>query len=182
MLPQPHYLNLEYFFYLIYRLITRPWSLAIPPWFTILWLLLIVIFWVVIVILALKIIRQRRKESADMKEMLKNTSGQKPERNERWEKVLKYLEGENPAEWKLAIIEADNMLDEVVKTLNPAGENLGERLKGIEPSDFLTLQDAWEAHKLRNRIAHESDFVLTKREALRAIGLFKNVFEEFSFI
>ena len=115
MLPQPHYLNLEYFFYLIYRLITRPWSLPIPAWFTILWLLLIVVFWVVIVILALKIIRQRQKESADMEEMLKNTSGEKTERNERWEKVRKYVEGESPAERKRATIEDESMLVVEVK-------------------------------------------------------------------
>jgi hypothetical protein len=103
-------------------------------------------------------------------------------RNERWEKLLKYLESENPSEWKLAIIEADNLLDEMVAKMGYGGENLGERLKVIEPSDFLTLQDAWEAHKVRNRIAHESSYQLTKREAKKVIGLYEKVFREFHFI
>ncbi len=104
------------------------------------------------------------------------------QRNENWERVRQYLESANPAEWKLAIIEADNMLDEMVRKMNYPGENLGERLKAIEPSDFTNLDAAWEAHKVRNQIAHQSDFQLSKREAERVIGLFRKVFEEFRLI
>lgn len=182
MLPQPHYLNLEYFFYQVYQLFTRGWSLPVGPWLTLLWFLLGVVLWVIIIVISIKIIRQRQKESADLEEMLKHNQNDKPQGNERWEKVLKYLESENQAEWKLAIIEADNMLDDLVKTLQPVGENLGERLKSVEPSDFLTIQDAWEAHKVRNRIAHESDFTLSKHDVVQTINSFKRVFEEFSFI
>lgn len=133
-------------------------------------------------VIAFKISRQRNEELADLEFLLKNKSAEPVDKNERWEKVLKYLESENPAEWKLAIIEADTMLDDLVKSLNPTGENLGERLKSIESSDFLTIQEAWEAHKIRNRIAHESDFQLSRHEVSRVIGLFRQVFEEFKFI
>jgi len=44
------------------------------------------------------------------------------------------------------------------------------------------LEDAWDAHKVRNRIAHEgSDFLLTEHLARKTIGQFKNVFTEFQF-
>ena len=32
-----------------------------------------------------------------------------------WQVVLNHLNAENPAEWKLAILEADNMLDEILE-------------------------------------------------------------------
>ena len=58
-----------------------------------------------------------------------------------------------------------------------------EKLKRVEPSDFRTLNSAWEAHKIRNEIAHQgSGYKLTRREAEMAIQLFKQVFEEFYFI
>lgn len=182
MLPQPPYLNLEYFFYLLFKLVTEPWPFTPPVWLSLLWLTLIILLWLVIILLSYKIIRQRQRKSADLTLMLKTELAEKPERNERWGKVLRYLESENPAEWKQAINEADIMLDELVKNLPATGENLGERLKSIEPSDFLTLQEAWEAHKVRNQIVHESGFVLSKREALHVVGLFKKVFEEFNYI
>ena len=63
------------------------------------------------------------------------------------------------------------------------GDGVGEKLKGIEESDFDHLEEAWEAHKIRNAIAHQgSDFLLTQREAKRIIRLYKSVFEEFDII
>ena len=42
-----------------------------------------------------------------------------------------------------------------------------------------TLNDAWEAHKVRNRIAHDgADFVLTKRMVDETINRYLRVFEE----
>ncbi|MEK7120904.1 MAG: hypothetical protein AAB840_02330 [Patescibacteria group bacterium] len=102
---------------------------------------------------------------------------------EHWQTILGKLDSTNPNDWKAGILEADTILDELVKRMGYDGENLGERMKNIEKSDFTTLDDAWEAHKIRNRIAHgSSDFVLTQREAKRAIELFQKVFEEFQYI
>ena len=101
----------------------------------------------------------------------------------RWKKVLEHLESKNPNDWKIAIIEADTILDEIVERMGYHGETLGERLKKIEKSDFNTLDNAWEAHKVRNAIAHEgSAFQLNEREARRVIALFQSVFEEFKYI
>ena len=103
--------------------------------------------------------------------------------NERWESVTEHLATENPNDWRYAIMEADIMLGDLLNQLQYRGEAIGEQLKQVEESDFLTLEKAWEAHKVRNVIAHEgSDFVLTKREARRIVGLYEEVFREFSFI
>lgn len=104
-------------------------------------------------------------------------------RNDQWEKVLERVNSMHPAEWKLAILEADTMLDDMVRRMGYRGENLGERLKVVEPSDFQSIQSAWEAHKMRNRIAHEgSEFELSQREARRIVGLYEQVFREFFYI
>jgi hypothetical protein len=101
----------------------------------------------------------------------------------RWDKVLSHVQSENPAEWRLAVLEADIMLAEILERMGYIGENVGEKLKTVEKSDFLTIDDAWEAHKVRNLIAHEgSDYVLSKREAQRVVSLYANVFREFKYI
>lgn len=103
--------------------------------------------------------------------------------NKRWQRVLEHLESTSPNDWKIAIIESDSILDEMTKSMGYHGDNLGERLKGIEVSDFNTLNNAWEAHKVRNMIAHEgANFELNEREARRVIALYKSVFEEFKYI
>jgi len=63
------------------------------------------------------------------------------------------------------------------------GDTIAEKLKGIERSDFTTIDQAWDGHKIRNQIAHQGgDFRLTNREARRVAGLFEKVFKEFHFI
>lgn len=75
------------------------------------------------------------------------------------------------------------MLDEMLDHMKYQGPGVAEKLKQIEPSDFLTLDDAWEAHKVRNRIAHQgNDYALGQAEARRIIGLYEKVFKEFYFI
>ncbi|MCA9354062.1 MAG: hypothetical protein KC877_00905 [Candidatus Kaiserbacteria bacterium] len=101
-------------------------------------------------------------------------------RASRLDDVLKHSDSDNPNDWKLAIIEADIILDDVLKQRGYIGSSLGERLKSISSSQLSSLDDAWEAHKVRNRIAHDgADFVLTKRLAHETIGRYQRVFNEF---
>ncbi|MFZ2049076.1 MAG: hypothetical protein WAV25_02170 [Minisyncoccia bacterium] len=103
--------------------------------------------------------------------------------NEKWEKVQKNINSLNQSDWKLAIIEADVMLDDLLKASGYHGDTLGEMLKSVEKSDFVTIEAAWEAHKIRNQIAHDgSGFDLTDREAKRVIALYESVFKEFKII
>jgi len=103
--------------------------------------------------------------------------------NKRWEKVQTFIMSSNINDWKLAILEADVMLEEMVNQIGYPGESLGEKLKNVERSDFTTVELAWEAHKIRNTIAHEgTDFLITHREVLRVIGLYEKVFQEFRYI
>lgn len=106
-----------------------------------------------------------------------------PIRNERWVKVMEHAGSENPNDWRVAIMEADILLDEVITRIGYQGDTLGEKLKQVAKGDMATLDSAWEAHKIRNQIAHEGgDYILTKREAKRVIDLYKSVFCEFKVI
>lgn len=103
--------------------------------------------------------------------------------DKRWKGIMKHVESDNPAEWRVAIIEADTILCEIVKRMGYEGDGLGDMLKQVEPSDFVTLNEAWEAHRVRNAVAHEgSEFVLTKREVKRVILLYEKVFQEFEYL
>ncbi|MCA9363456.1 hypothetical protein KC851_04000 [Candidatus Kaiserbacteria bacterium] len=93
--------------------------------------------------------------------------------------VIAHSNSDNPNDWKLAIIEADVMLDEALKNRGFVGTTLGERLRNITPNQMDSINDAWEAHKVRNRIAHEgSDFILTQRVVQETIMRYQRVFTE----
>jgi len=106
-----------------------------------------------------------------------------PRKNERWEKVCEHVASDNPNDWRLAIIEADIMLDELITRMGYQGQTLGDRLKQATRGDIQNIDAAWEAHKVRNQIAHTgSDYILTQREAQRVIDLYASVFNEFKYV
>lgn len=87
-----------------------------------------------------------------------------------------YMSSQSEALWRIGIMEADNLLLEVLSDKGYQGEGLGEMLK---TASFKTISLAWDAHKVRNRIAHEgSNFELTDREARRVFMLYESVFRE----
>lgn len=104
-------------------------------------------------------------------------------KNERWIKTLSYLFSQHSSDWKLAVIEADAMLESLMNQLGFRGENLGEKLKGATQENFHGLSSAWEVHTIRNRIAHEgASFSLSQHEAKRVIALYEQIFREYGFI
>lgn len=103
--------------------------------------------------------------------------------NKKWLKIEEKMSSQNEQDWRIAIVDADIILEEMLGRMGYVGEGIAEKLKQVDKNDFLTVQNAWDAHKLRNRIAHEgSNFHLSRTEAEIAINNFKKVFEEFFFI
>ena len=109
--------------------------------------------------------------------------GNQEVKNTRWATIQKHLSKESPTEWRIAIIEADIFLEEILNNAGYVGNTIGEKLKGANTASFTTIQDAWEAHKVRNEIAHSgSDFVLTRKIAQETLTRFERVFREFGAI
>jgi hypothetical protein len=101
----------------------------------------------------------------------------------RWTEIQKHLHDDNPNSWKIAIIEADIYLEEILNEAGYPGATLGEKLKSANTASFTTIQDAWEAHKVRNEVAHiGGDFILTKKVAQETLLQYERVFREFGVI
>ena len=143
------------------------------------------LFGIVYCVEQLKVIRQKEHQLFDLKVEEAYETGVKgdPSLTKRWESVMRHIESNNQNDWRQAIMEADIMLDDLLNKMEYHGESIGEKLKRVERSDFNTLDEAWEAHKVRNQIAHEgSAMALNQYEAKRVINLYKKVFEEFYYI
>ena len=71
------------------------------------------------------------------------------------------------------------MLDDSLARRGYTGAGVGEKLMQVERTDLATLNDAWEAHKVRNQIAHEgSAFDISETLASRTIARYQAVFRE----
>lgn len=112
-----------------------------------------------------------------------HTYGGAAKGDSRWGDILSHVAGSNPSEWRVAVIEADILLGEVLERAGYEGVAIGDQLKSAAHSPFSTLQDAWDAHKVRNQIAHAGgDFVLTKKIAQETIARYERVLREFNAI
>lgn len=192
------YLNIEYLFLLAYRFLTGEGdvgigSLQIPREVVLFWdgfkitstlASLILLTGIIYAHIRLsQVIKEKKEELGRVTEASVEGETVEFRRDKRWDQVLQHVSSESPNDWRQAIIEADTILEDIVARSGYPGETLGEKMRGIEKGDFKTLDEAWEAHKVRNRIAHDgSQFPLSKREALRVIDLYKKVFEEFYYI
>ena len=97
---------------------------------------------------------------------------------EAWQGVLTHLNANNESDWKLAIIEADKLAGNLLIQKGFKGESMAERLAGLEKDELRSLDLLWEAHKIRNRIAHKTGFKLSHQEATRAVSYYKEALEE----
>lgn len=209
---EPNYLNLNYFFKLFYLTIVRllrffgllPTAESgqglgqsqVPSgandWSTILfvgaifWLILAGLFFLFGLYFELRrqrlFNRQWQKIFADQSAGSNLLLPQEPKTHFDWAKVQNYISSDNPSDWRMAIFEADKMLEEMLRLMNLPGETVGDKLKSVEPGDWLHLTEAWEAHKTRNRLAHELEYQLSRHEAQLAISQFEQVLSEFEYI
>jgi hypothetical protein len=98
----------------------------------------------------------------------------------RWKHVKELIESPHENDWRQAIIEADIILYDALEHDGYAGESVGEKLKQVSPGRISSVQEAWEAHKVRNEIAHQgSAFELTDQVAYRTIQRYETVLREF---
>jgi len=192
--PPVHFLNVGYFFQLLYNFYLSFQTAGGPSAFlanlandfSLFWIfvtLLGYLFCIVcigaLVYYSTRLYQTAADEEPKYETMAKETA-EKHVEHSRWTYIRQLIESPHESDWRQAVIEADIMLDELLTRLGLDGDNVGEKLKAANAAHFHTLQDAWEAHKVRNDIAHQgSAYQLTDHLAYRTIGRYENVFREF---
>ncbi len=94
----------------------------------------------------------------------------------RWDEIEKMTAGKGDMQLKIAIMEADKLLDHALKALAMAGSTLGERLK-FAAYKYPKISEVWWAHRLRNQLVHESSFYLEPSMARRAVAQYRKTLQ-----
>lgn len=100
----------------------------------------------------------------------------------KWQKIQMRLESANEAEYKLAVVEADGMLSDILMRMGFRGETLGDRLKTLSTAILANLADVERAHEIRNSVAHNPDYRLTLQEAQRTLAIYETAFTNLDLI
>jgi hypothetical protein len=193
--PQAVFFNLEYLFFQIYNatigffryIFSADFFFTLKMFATILVILLIIL----IIYCIVRIYEMDKEGKHTVINPSTPDTGVNPpltplaptKRDEVWEAVRAKLLSENPSDWRLAIIEADIYLDKLLDARGYHGDTISDKFKQITTGDLASINLAWEAHKVRNRIAHEgSAFTLTQPEARRVLSYYEIVFRDLGII
>ncbi len=186
--------NVEYFFRLIYNLFHGGATAsvnytAIEAWAAHVWIWIVYIGYVlsaagfVFIVYAMVRLFELREREEHKYGTLILAPEEMTRSNVRWEHIQELAQADSPSQWREAIIEADIMLHDILTNQGYQGEGVAEKLRTIDTADLGTLQHAWDAHRVRNQIAHEgSAFNLSKQLAQRTIQQYESVFREFGVI
>ncbi len=88
-----------------------------------------------------------------------------------WKKIEGF-KANGAAGSQVAVMEADKLLDHALKARGFAGTTMGERLKSAGKA-FMNTNAVWDAHKLRNRLAHEQNVQLNAFNTDKTLASFK---------
>lgn len=95
-----------------------------------------------------------------------------------WRKILARLEKADESEYKLAVIEADEILDNVLKRLGYGGNNLKERLDNVTEILMPSLEKVKQVHSVRDSIVYDPDYRLTLDQARKLIEVYEQALKE----
>jgi len=189
-----HYLNIEYFFLQLYNFImsVQDYTVQAPDramfllqMLEVAGLVLALLFLVLAVYFRIRGLHVEHEGFAKLAEEQRRRHGHAASaaKNQRWEGVVALATSQSESDWRRAILEADSMLADLLHGRGYVGDTLGEMLRGANKQQFTTLDLAWEAHKMRNALAHLGEaFPLSEREAKATIDQYRRVFEEFDYI
>ena len=89
-----------------------------------------------------------------------------------WDGIGQYLH--NPATYSVAVTEGDKLLDAAFQAASFSGNNMGERLQTARPVfESALYQRIWDAHKMRNMIAHQVGTTISQAEAQASVYTFQ---------
>lgn len=193
--PAIHFINVEYFFRLLYDLIfgIHVGSVSIGNTSGLvtlageIWIFLSVIAWIVSFIACWAFVYyttrlwQLQAEDDERYTTIPEAQAHVEVEHSRWAYIQQLIESPQESDWRQAIIEADIMLDETLTRAGYLGGTIGDKLKTANPARFITLRNAWDAHMVRNEIAHSgSAYQLSNQLAFRTIQNYEAVFREFN--
>lgn len=138
--------------------------------------LVLILIFIFLVVLFFR--KAKKIKSGKTAERIDGREGALDNFKENWEGVLLHIGSNNESDWKLAIIEADKIIDKILVLKDYKGESMAERMTSIDKNELKSIELLWEAHKIRNRIAHQPGFKLDYNQAKKIISYYEEVLKD----
>ncbi|MCL5017331.1 MAG: hypothetical protein M1155_01540 [Patescibacteria group bacterium] len=99
-----------------------------------------------------------------------------------WEQIRKRILSSEQQDWKLAVLEADKILDEILKMAGYLGSDLDKKLEILNHENLQSIDDVRNAHTLAVKILRDPTMEIKKDDAIIALKKYKKAFEELNLL
>lgn len=100
----------------------------------------------------------------------------------KWKKIEARLGSGDPSQYKLAVLEADGIIEKIFKSMNLKGNNMTERLDSLAPGQMEEAEDIKNAHKTRNQIVNNPSFQIGKERTKETLNIYAKFLAENEFM
>ncbi|MES2630337.1 MAG: hypothetical protein V4611_00050 [Patescibacteria group bacterium] len=90
----------------------------------------------------------------------------------RWLSIETQLSRNDVSSHTLCVLNADKLLDQALRDRGISGKTMAERMKSCQ-GKWTNGNGLWAAHKVRNRLAHETDATIDYDRARQALVAYK---------
>ena len=90
----------------------------------------------------------------------------------RWMSIETKLKRDDQNTHIVCVLDADKLLDQALRDRGLSGKTMAERMKQCQ-GKWTNGNGVWAAHKLRNRLAHETDVRIDYERARQALIAYK---------
>jgi type I restriction-modification system DNA methylase subunit len=118
----------------------------------------------------------------DFSEVTKGTSVIEKKSEKQWVTIKKKIDLASESEWKSAITDAEDLLDEIMRRAGFPGETFGEKIEQTTIDQLKTLDEVKMAHEIRNNIAHNPDYVLSQDQAKNVLSIYEKSLKELGYM
>lgn len=112
------------------------------------------------------------------KEMMRMSASPRGKISKKWHEVLSRMNMPEETSRKMAIVEADILVDGVLKTLGFSGETLNEKIEKITTIQLKSIADLKMAHAVRKDILYNPDYEVSPEIAKETIDRYEKVLKE----
>lgn len=99
-----------------------------------------------------------------------------------WEQIKKRIASPDQQDWKLAVLEADKILNEILKMAGYLGTDLSKKLGVLTKENLSNLEEIKKSHFLSDKIMNDPSMELKKEDAIIALKAFKKAFIELNLL
>lgn len=101
---------------------------------------------------------------------------------EGWKQIKRRLASSDPEEWKKAVLEADKILNEILKMSGYLGHHLEDKLALITSAQLANIEQIKQAHQFAHTIHNDPNYSLMQEDAQAVLLIYKEAFQDLRLI